>query len=302
MENLLFYNTKRDKVDFKPFLGLYNIFILCKTGCIIVRSRQISSPGKSGALMVLPRTMPVTDINYLGDADADVLFVSDYFLDLYRPNAPWEVKGYKYLSYMSFVFSLKNEFFDEQKTIENDFNLIKERIGNSGNYLEEEIVGSLLRIFLCDFWRVYFRKVYTEADRGLPSKHFAKFLVDIQRECKTQRDVSWYAKELGISPKYLTEISNYASGRPASDWIDYYTARTLRRELFEKDLSLSKLAKEMHFSSLPAFTRYVKRVLGCSPSEFRESVDNRDLPHLQKLLFWSVDDEYLSEISTDDVE
>ena len=297
MKDILFYNFKRNQVDLKPFLGQYNIFILCKEGYTIVHQGSLWGPGTKGELFILPRTMGVTDIETWEGADADILLVSDYLLDLYRPKVAWEVKGYKYLAYMTNIFKLKNDLFDEQKIIEEDFNLIKERIGAPNNYLDEEIAGSLLRVLLCDIWRVFFRMVYTEADKGLPSKHFAKFLIGgVQQDCKTQRDVTWYAEKLGITPKYLTEVSKNATGRPVSDWIDYYTARTLRKAMYAEDVSLSELAKEMNFSSLPVFSRYVKRVLGCSPTELRDSVENGDFTRLQRAAVWTYEDEYVSEL------
>lgn len=296
MEDILFFNFKRSEVDLNPFLGKYHIFILCKEGYMEVRSHQICSPATGESLIVLPRTMPVTEIKYLGDVAAEALLVSDYMMDLYRPKVPWEAKGYKYLSYMSHVLTLKNEIFEEQKTLENDLDQIRERLGDSPGYLDEEITGSLLRLFLCDVWRVFSRMVETHADKGLPSRYFTRFLVDIQQDCRTQRDVTWYAEKLGITPKYLTEVSKNATGRPAGYWIDYYTARVLRKELAAQDVSFSEIAKEMSFSSLPVFSRYVKRVLDCSPTEFRDSVENSDFTHLQRALIWSDDDGYLSEI------
>ena len=44
MEDFLFYNSKRDKVDLEPFLGKYNIFILCKDGYMTVQANQIYTP------------------------------------------------------------------------------------------------------------------------------------------------------------------------------------------------------------------------------------------------------------------
>jgi AraC-like DNA-binding protein len=296
MENILFFNTKRDKVDLEPFLGQYNIFILCKEGHLWPHEGSLVQPAIAGCFVIISRIMPFTEIEYWENTDADILLVSDYLMDLYRPKVAWEAKGYKYVSYMSHVFSLKDDLFDEQKTLENDLNQIKERLGNSPSYLDEEIIGSLLRVFLCDIWRVFFRKVYTHADRGLPSAKFARFLIDVQQECRTQRDVTWYADKLGITPKYLTEISNNATGRTARNWIDYYAARVLRRELSAQDVSLTDLSNELNFSSLPVFSRYVKRVLGCSPSEFRDSLENTDLSRLQKSMIWSDDDEYLEEL------
>ena len=296
MEDFLFYNSKRDKVDLKPFLGQYNIFILCKDGYVTVKANQIYTPALGGCLFVLPRTMPVTEIRFHSEADADILLVSDFLMNEYRPKVPWEPKCYKYLSYMSHVLILKDDYFDEKRTLEKDLDQIKEHLGNPNNYLDEEITGALLRVFLCDFWRVFFRMVYNHDDRGLPSKYLARFLLDVQKECKTQRDVSWYAEKLGITSKYLTEISKNATGCPASDWIDYYTARVLRKELLTQTVSFTDLAKEMNFTSLPVFTRYVKRVLGCSPSEVRDSKDKWDYSNVLGLMAWSDDDEYLKEL------
>ena len=112
-------------------------------------------------------------------------------------------------------------------------------------------------------------------DEGLPSLHFARFLLEVRYNCSKHRDVAWYANKVGVTPKYLTEVSKDATNRPAGEWIDEYAAIILRKELSAENVSLTDLAKEMNFSSLPAFTRYVKRVLGCSPSEFRDSLKKK---------------------------
>ena len=95
MKDILFYNSKRDKVDLKPLLGKYNIFILCKDGYMTVKAHQIYTPTLGGSLYVLPRTMPVTEIRFHSEADADILLVSDYLMNTYRPKVSWEPKCYK---------------------------------------------------------------------------------------------------------------------------------------------------------------------------------------------------------------
>ena len=44
MKDILFYNFKRNQVDLKPFLGQYNIFILCKEGYTIVHRKHSANP------------------------------------------------------------------------------------------------------------------------------------------------------------------------------------------------------------------------------------------------------------------
>ena len=133
MEDILFYNSKRDKVDLKPFLGQYNIFILCKDGYMTVKANQIYTPALGGCLFVLPRTMPVTEIRFHSEADADILLVSDFLMNTYRPKVPWEPKCYKYLSYMSHVLTLKDDLFNEKRTLEKDLDQIKGHIAKSSN-------------------------------------------------------------------------------------------------------------------------------------------------------------------------
>ena len=121
-----------------------------------VKAHQIYSPTLGRSLFVFPRTMPVTEIWFHSEADADILLVSDFLMNEYRPIVPWEPKCYKYLSYMSHDLILKDALFDEKRIPEKDLDQIKDHLGDPYNYLDEEITGSLLRVFLCDFWRVFF--------------------------------------------------------------------------------------------------------------------------------------------------
>ena len=74
-----------------------------------------------------------------------------------------------------------------------------------------------------------------------------------------------------IVPKYLSEICRNVSGRPASDWIESFTANELKHLLNNRQLTFTDIADEMNFSSMSFFSRYVKKVLGVSPSEYRKS-------------------------------
>lgn len=84
------------------------------------------------------------------------------------------------------------------------------------------------------------------------------------------REVSFYASELCISAKYLSEICKKLSGQTANFWINRYTALGILRMLKDKSLSIVQISDRLNFSSPAYFTRYVKKYLGKAPSEFRE--------------------------------
>ena len=87
--------------------------------------------------------------------------------------------------------------------------------------------------------------------------------------CKEQREVSWYAGELCITPKYLSAICQKITGKSALYWIEYYTVHEILLLLNNPSLTLTEVTDMMHFPAPPMLTRYLKRTIGKTPSEYR---------------------------------
>ena len=275
MEDIIYFNISRDGKDLNDYKGVFNIFMLCNKNRVTFHQGNVRYTADSGDFVVWLSTKPCDRIDYSDQTDADVLLVSDYFLDLYRPNQVSDARGYEYQTINPILRSSLTLLARERTILEDDFKNILRHSYTFQGYLGEQIAGTLLRVLLYDLWTFFSQLAMKYQDEGLPSPHFARFLLEARYNCSKHRDVAWYANKIGVTPKYLTEISKDATNRPAGDWIDEYAAIILRKELSAENLSLTDLAKEMNFSSLPAFTRYVKRVLGCSPSEFRDSLKKK---------------------------
>ena len=275
MEDIIYFNISRDGKDLNDYKGVFNIFMLCNKNRVTFHQGNVRYTADSGDFVVWLSTKPCDRIDYSDQTDADVLLVSDYFLDLYRPNQVSDARGYEYQTINPILRSSLTLLARERTILEDDFKNILRHSYTFQGYLGEQIAGTLLRVLLYDLWTFFSQLAMKYQDEGLPSPHFARFLLEARYNCSKHRDVAWYANKIGVTPKYLTEISKDATNRPAGDWIDEYAAIVLRKELSAENVSLTDLAKEMNFSSLPAFTRYVKRVLGCSPSEFRDSLKKK---------------------------
>ena len=89
-----------------------------------------------------------------------------------------------------------------------------------------------------------------------------------------EREVEFYAEKLFITPKYLTEVCKKNSGKTASQWIENYTTQRLIILLENKSLNFTEIADTLNFSSLSFFSRYVRKVLGVSPSEYRQRMSD----------------------------
>ncbi|MGN0206531.1 MAG: helix-turn-helix domain-containing protein, partial [Muribaculaceae bacterium] len=87
---------------------------------------------------------------------------------------------------------------------------------------------------------------------------------------RKNREISYYADVLCVTPKYLSEISKKVSGYPAAYWIARYTSLDIAHLLRSRHLSLSEICDMFGFSSYAYFCRYIKKHLGASPSDFTE--------------------------------
>ena len=92
----------------------------------------------------------------------------------------------------------------------------------------------------------------------------------------TERDVSYYARRLNVSPKYLSATIKRLTGHSVTSYIDRYTVPILKELLNDERLSLSQISDRMNFSSLSYFSRYCTKHLGQSPSDYRQSLQPKD--------------------------
>ena len=89
---------------------------------------------------------------------------------------------------------------------------------------------------------------------------------------RTEREVSYYAERLHVSPKYLSATVKRVTGHSVSSFIDRYTVPILKKYLNNEKLSLTQIADRMNFTSLSYFSRYCTKHIGLSPSEYRRSL------------------------------
>lgn len=267
MQDYLIYNTLTDFVGPEAFHANYHVHLLCKGGKMTFGCNSRQFEVTAGCLLIWQMTTEFTDISCSEDFDAELLMISNPFLGRHNPEMVWATKGYMYIKEHP-VFRLDP---DELELISTDFKQFRQRIRAPRNLFGEEIVGSLLRILLYDMWNIYSREIENAEIEDITSRHFLRFLMSVQEHCREQREVAWYARELGLVPKYLTEISKSITGRPAGDWIDAYAAHELQKLLSDQRLTLSYIVDTMRFSSHPALTRYMKRVMQTTPSEFRRA-------------------------------
>lgn len=98
---------------------------------------------------------------------------------------------------------------------------------------------------------------------------FHRFMQLLQ-EHPHEREVQWHAKQLKITPKYLSEICKERSGRSASEWIADVTVAELKHYLRNTTLPIREVARVMDFPNASFFCQYTKKHTGLTPNHFRK--------------------------------
>lgn len=101
---------------------------------------------------------------------------------------------------------------------------------------------------------------------------YGRFCDLLRRHCHHSREVNFYATQLGITPKYLSQIVKAESGLTAGECIDDWVITECKAMLSSTSLSVGIIASRMNFPSQSVFGKYFKRVTGLSPKEYRESL------------------------------
>lgn len=98
---------------------------------------------------------------------------------------------------------------------------------------------------------------------------FEQFMKLVSENYTRQRQMSFYADKLCLSPKYLSKLVKSISGKSAPDWIDAYVMLEAKNLLKYSEMPIKEIVYRLHFSNQTVFYKYFKAHEGMSPSEYR---------------------------------
>lgn len=160
----------------------------------------------------------------------------------------------------------------EAKVFYDYFKMLKAKMSDTTHHFRKDVVRMLISTMIYDLGNTIYRIMNTSQTHNSRADYiFTNFMRLLEQEFHHERRVGWYAQQLCISPKYLTESVKLASNRTTSMWIDSYTIKELRFMVRESTMSMKEIAREMHFPSQSFMSKYFKEKTGVTPSEYRQN-------------------------------
>lgn len=158
-------------------------------------------------------------------------------------------------------------------TLVRDIHNIRDRLADTEHLFYRELIGGLALPLIYDLF--YFhaknRTPIFATDRSMYVVKGLMTLLESGRS-KKYREVSYYAAQLNVTAKYLSDTVKRQTGKSVRYYIDRYTVPMIKEYLNNPDLSIVQIANEMNFTTLSYFSRYVTKHLGMSPKTYRKSL------------------------------
>jgi len=133
------------------------------------------------------------------------------------------------------------------------------------------LLGNSLMLAIVSCYTHFLNKhiVYNRKDTVLQ-----KFIKQLYESYKQEHDVSFYALQQCLTPRYFAAIIKEKTGKSPSDWITAALLSEAKRMLNTTSMSVKEIAQELHFPNQSYFGKWFKNSVGCSPLEYKKGKNN----------------------------
>lgn len=218
----------------------------------------------------------------------DIIIISDrHVIDNYAASS--DAAGLAMMLSVNFFYEVVNDVRDvsllflfsrnhpvvslnenEVQTFKEYFFFLKKKIAETNNHYRRDLVRTLVLTMFYDLSNVIYRVQQIENKRQTRADAiFTQFIKLVEDNYRHERRVSWYAEQMCITPKYLSETVKAVSKNTPNEWIDKYVTLEARVLLKTSTLTIKEIADELHFANQSFLGKFFKEHVGVSPSEYR---------------------------------
>lgn len=184
----------------------------------------------------------------------------------------------KYANELLHIFtsgmSPKNSLkYEDYKTINNKIAAVHNLYVNESNHIYgKELLYLSFTSLLFEIAAIsqkYSKTVNSPISR---KEHIVLTFVNLVKDnFREHRNLSFYASQLNITPKYLTETTKAISGKSAALIIEGIVNEEAMMLLDNPSLSIGEISYMLNFSDQSFFGKFFKRGVGVSPKNYRSS-------------------------------
>ena len=265
IHDYIVYSTDEHQINSPAFYDCV-VHLICVEGIASIIYNDQHFELAKGDIAVLSRPRLVKIENASENFQCEYIAAPDKFLHNLLPANNYSIQGCVSLFSNPIIKVSEEDALKFRRDLDN----IRLRIEDIDHRFYIEMIGSLLQTMIYDLFDFHTRNndniLTTDRVGYITTQFFA--MIEAGRP-KTQREVSYYAKELNVTSKYLSDTIKRVTGHSISSHINSAATSIILEYLKDNRLSITQIADEMQFTSVSYFSRYCTKHIGMSPAQYR---------------------------------
>ena len=216
--------------------------------------------------MIVRKGKLIEKVHPAEDFRVEVIYIAAKFIELSTPQSNYGTRGQLAL-FLNPIMNLTPEQFAQ---CQRNFDNLRLRLRQTSHHFYRDMLINKVQSLIIDFFDFH-AALYQEQDVSTQYALLMNRFISLLESgaYREHREVTWYADQLCVTSKYLSEVAKSVSGYGANFWINRYTTVDISRLLRNKSISFVQISDLFHFSSPAYFSRYVLHNLGVNPTGYR---------------------------------
>lgn len=248
----------------QPFMMDEIRILVLQRGYVNVSVNMVSHRIEAGTMVFVGRYVVTELTDVSDDIQAFVLSMSDELLRLAVGNVMPKAFDGRLQNFILPLTPSEIEYLDCLHLI--IYNSLKHQASSSQVVLQ--LVGAMMT-HISYLWEK--SEAMQENTKSREQQLFTGFIRLVAQYAAERHGLDFYASHLCVTPRYMSTIVRYVSGKSAKHWIDEATVNAIKVQLRYTDKQVAEIAYDMNFPNSSFFCKYFKRLTGMTPMDYRLS-------------------------------
>lgn len=244
------------------FRGL--VLVYCTQGSLLIKMNKVDYHVEQEAILTILPEMTVEPLSYSEDFRATVFLMSYDFIEKFTI-LPEFISNTEVLN-----SPLLYATAQDQEMIEELMTLIVKYYRQPKTILLNQLIQYLVFALLTGVAKSYQSLTKKEnLQKNRINQITDAFFELLQEHGDLQRQVSFYAEQLHLTPQHLNSLIKKRTGKSIKSWIGFVVINKAKEYLTMTSLSIKEISDKMEFADASLFCRYFKRYIGQTPNAYR---------------------------------
>lgn len=244
------------------FRGL--VLLCCTQGSLSIKINKIAYRVEEEAILTILPEMTVEPLSFSEDFRATVFLMSYDFIEKFTI-LPELISNTEVLnSPLLYAAAQDKERLEELAA------LIVKYYGQPKTILLNQMIQYLAFSLITGVAKSYQSLTQKEnLQKNRINQITDSFFELLQQHGELQRQVSFYAEQLHLTPQHLSSLIKKRTGKSIKSWIGFVVINKAKEYLNMTSLSIKEISDKMEFADASLFCRYFKRYIGQTPNTYR---------------------------------